>query len=246
MKQLPVESINNISKDIYEIKLKRDDSYKFEVGKCVAIYGEDGVTSRPYSFSGGENDDTVSFLIRELPGGVISSYLRKLKKGDMVKISNPYGWFTPGQHEDSVFIATGTGISPFLSSIRSGKLALSRLYWGFKYKDDYLSCIKDLEKYASKVDKIYCLSQENTMPVNEKLPQYLTYFKNYVTNLVDQDFAYEIIDKNSHFYLCGLDKMIEDCRMVLLKYGVEEENIHIETFFTTEGIDASSYNSTSI
>jgi ferredoxin/flavodoxin---NADP+ reductase len=238
MKQLPVESINNISKDIYEIKLKRDDSYKFEVGKCVAIYGEDGITSRPYSFSGGENDDTVSFLIRELPDGVISSYLRKLKKGDMVKVSNPYGWFTPGKYEDSVFIATGTGISPFLSSIRSGKLSPSRLYWGMRNESDYTSLIQYIEDTKLTRTTIMKLCISNTPGRYGAM--------GYVTGHLENDFQTQWIDKNLHFYLCGLDKMIEDCRIILSKYGVEEENIHIETFFTTEGIDASSYNSTSV
>jgi ferredoxin/flavodoxin---NADP+ reductase len=238
MKQLPVESINNISKDIYEIKLKRDDSYKFEVGKCVAIYGEDGVTSRPYSFSGGENDDTVSFLIRELPNGVISSYLRKLKKGDMVKVSNPYGWFTPGKYENSVFIATGTGISPFLSSLRSNKISPSRLYWGIRNESDYKPLLDEMEKIPINKLGVYkiCVSG-----VSGRWGE-----KNYVTQRLKYDFETNFIDKNSHFYICGLDKMIEECRIILLENGIDEEFIHIETFFTTEGIDASRYNSTSV
>lgn len=45
-----------------------------------------------------------------------------MRIGDRVRLSEPFGWFRPGQTmsgEEAVFIATCTRITPFLSTLRS-------------------------------------------------------------------------------------------------------------------------------
>jgi len=227
---LPVISVEWISDYIYEIHLEKQD-YKFEIGKCAAIYGPDGMTTRPYSISSSPQSDELSFLIKEVEDGCVSSYLHKLKAGDKVKISNPYGWFTPGKEENSIFIGTGTGVSPFLSVYRSYKKNKDsvhlpeRIYIGAATDRDLFLLYKELN--APGHTQCVCISRE-------KSPGR---FHGHATEKIARDIESEIIrnPENKHFYLCGLDKMIDDVTMLLTEYEVPEENIHAETFFTTQG-----------
>ena len=70
----------------------------------------------------GIDEDTLRFLIRAMPGGEVTTHLHQLNPGDSVELSAPFGWFRPGafrKESAPVFFATGTGISPFISYLRS-------------------------------------------------------------------------------------------------------------------------------
>ncbi len=77
----------------------------------------------PYSIASGVNDEHLRFLIKRFDNGNVSVYLSELNPGDRLTLSPPFGWFRPGQSDNArvqpVFIATGTGIAPFISYMHS-------------------------------------------------------------------------------------------------------------------------------
>ncbi len=116
-----VSEVNFLSEDIFELVLERD-RVEFQPGDCLAISNSDGV-SRPYSVSSGSREPHLQFVIRRMPGGAVSEWLAVRAPGDEIEISEPFGWFRPGRSGEpgspSVLVATGTGIAPFLSVLRS-------------------------------------------------------------------------------------------------------------------------------
>ena len=116
-----VSAVTFLSKDVFELVLERD-GVTFQPGDCFAIANPRGV-SRPYSASSGSKEPYLRFVIRRMPNGQVSQWLAARVPGDAVDVGLPFGWFRPGFYLDgggdpndpSVFVATGTGIAPFLS-----------------------------------------------------------------------------------------------------------------------------------
>ena len=213
---LIVRDIQWHSDSIFELQLERNGD-GFVPGDCMALFSEDGSTSRPYSFASGQCEDIFRFVIRKMPGGAVSSYLASRKPGDAVKTSPPFGWFRPGQPSDTasyVFIATGTGISPFLSHFRTRPDAppLQCLY-GVRVLKDAV----DLDSLRTMCDLKLALSREKASG----------YHHGRVTELLDD----MPLSPEIHYYLCGLDAMIDEVATWLDQHDVDITHVHRECFF---------------
>jgi ferredoxin--NADP+ reductase len=201
---------------VYEISLERN-GLQFVPGDCVAIFGADGVGSRPYSIASGQRDEHLSFLIRRMPGGEVSDYLPRLQPGDSVKLSPPFGWFRPGEtagHTPFVFIATGTGLSPFLSHLRSRPDSPPRqILHGVRRREDLVEP-DALQKITG---TLFALSREEAPG----------FFHGRITGMLDRLF----VAPDCHYYLCGLDDMIDEMTRALEARGLPLRQIHRECFF---------------
>jgi ferredoxin--NADP+ reductase len=89
--------------------------------------------ARPYSFVNAPDSTTShaphEFLIVELLQGMLSPRLARLREGDAIWIGNAYGYFVCDEVPAAPslwMMATGTGIAPFLSLLRSDEL-----WWKF-------------------------------------------------------------------------------------------------------------------
>lgn len=241
MRFLNVEKIVQVSNDIYELFLVRGD-LEYKVGNCISIYGPDGQSTRPYSFSSSPSDNFISFLIKRFPDGYVSNYLTTLKQGDIVKASNPFGWFDPGSKPNSIFLATGTGISPFISSIRSKLNPPKQLYYGCRHLTDIISFVDDLPNVSlsiSKADPMDSLTSDILTKLEQVASAKGNKLVTYAPERITQRLKIELEtwpDKfsNCHFYLCGLDSMIVDCIDILTTNGIPLDNIHHETFFNSQ------------
>jgi len=101
----------------------------FEAGQFVRLaldLGEGGARSRiarPFSFVNPPEDPVMEFYGVIVPEGPLSPHLARLKKGDPLLVAdNPSGFLVLSElppAEDLWLVATGTGIAPFLSILRS-------------------------------------------------------------------------------------------------------------------------------
>ena len=121
----------------------------------------------------------------------------------------------PGQSDDEgrqpVFIATGTGIAPFISYMHSFPQKPLCLY-GVRLEEDIID--HDFLEHHSEL--FMAVSRQQT-----------DHFKGRVTELIKG----MTIEKESHYYLCGLDTMIDEMAEWLEANGVEFTNIYREVFF---------------
>lgn len=181
----------------------------FTPGDCIAVYGPDGKSTRPYSLSGGSGEAFLELLIRRIPGGMLSDWLARRQVGERIEITPPFGWFRPAEPAGApkIWFATGSGIAPFLSAIRSGADSPVACYWGVRTAEDL-----DGIDFPGVIP---CISrgQGATGRITEHLQQVRT-------------------DPDNHYALCGLDAMIEEVSRYLEGRGVPADHLHTECFFT--------------
>ena len=205
--------------DVYEIRLERN-GLAFTPGDCVAIFAPDGVGSRPYSIASGTGEEHLGFLIRRMPGGEVSGHLARLNPGDEVWLSPPFGWFRPGETAGAapfVFVATGTGLSPFLSHLRSRPADPPRqLFVGVRHAADLV----DPQDLAARGETHFAVSREDAPGCH----------RGRVTDLVERLF----LSPDCHYYLCGLDDMIDEITRALESRGISPRHIHRECFFNAQ------------
>jgi len=88
----------------------------------------DRIIQRPYSMAAPHAaDGTWEFHVRRVHGGALTERLWGVPPGSRLRLGMPRGRFTadPGDPRPRVFVATGTGIAPFVAMIR-GDLAAGR------------------------------------------------------------------------------------------------------------------------
>jgi ferredoxin-NADP reductase len=210
-----VFQVNFPTPGLIELLVERGDVV-FTPGDCVALFNPAGV-SRPYSISSGKDDPYLRFLIRDMQGEV-TEWIAKLSEGDVVKFSPPFGWFRPGLNGDaqvrSVFVATGTGISPFISYLRTQPEARPEMcLYGVRTAADAV----DVAFLESRCPTTLCVTRESV--------------NGYVQGRVTEQLDRLPIDDDVHYYLCGLDAMIDDVSTWLESKGVHFSRIHREVFF---------------
>lgn len=125
---LTVSEIEPVSPIAKRIRLVSDTGYlpPFEAGQYINVFCEiDGArTSRPYSLSSSAKQRAYyEITVAAVEGGFVSGYLlRQLKVGDRLEANGPAGVFRyhPVFHSKrSVFLGGGSGITPFVSMIRT-------------------------------------------------------------------------------------------------------------------------------
>jgi NAD(P)H-flavin reductase len=75
--------------------------------------------TRAYSFASPACGARIELCLNRVPEGKFSPYLFKMQPGDRVQMTGPWGGFIFRQPvEDSILVATGTGIVPFRAMLQ--------------------------------------------------------------------------------------------------------------------------------
>ncbi|MCX6732109.1 MAG: FAD-dependent oxidoreductase [Candidatus Roizmanbacteria bacterium] len=211
------------------------DGFEFNPGQYVILTVPNSPTplKRLYSFAGTNNNKNIfELLIKLIPGGVASEYVRNLQIGDSVDASGPAGLFseqkTPAK---KVYMVTGTGFAPIRSILTSKEhiSTNSSLFWGLKnlsetYMFEELYSLKTLNPSFS---FYYCLSQQSSFTsIPADLLQY------YRSGHIDAvwDSLKSTITPEDEYYLCGSRTVIESLRLLLLSRGVPKERLFFEKY----------------
>lgn len=204
----------NVCKDTLVIELEKGD-FSFTAGQYIVVSFPNEKEAREYSIYNGENEDTLEILVKTLPEGTFSVRLSDLDIGDPLIIDGPFGFFImkPEEvnHTEHVFIASGTGISPFRSYIKTYPELNYQLLHGIRYKTDEI----EIENYNH--DRLaLCVSREES-----------DHFHGRVTDYLNK----KGINKNAVYHLCGNSEMINDTSDLLEENGIKPKNIRTEVFF---------------
>jgi len=209
-----VENIRNITDSAYVLRLKRKD-ISFRAGNYIVLGIKNNTLRREYSIYSCEKDDYLEVLIKELPEGDVSKQLKKLQPGDIIHVEGPFGYFNLSEKnlhaKKHLFIASGTGISPFHSFVRSYPEIDYTILHGVRYSDEAY----DFKEYEPS-RYILCTSGDSTGTFHGRVTQYLK------ENPVNPDII---------IYLCGNSNMIFEAYDILKNQGVPLEKIHTEVYF---------------
>ncbi len=209
-----IEEIRQLTNETFSLKLPRA-RFAFKAGQHLSLGIHGDYQSREYSIYSGENDENLEVLVKEVDNGYFTPKLRKLKAGDLVEIHGPFGKFgmeaKAAETGKFVFIASGTGIAPFRSIVRTYPEIDYTLIHGVRYANEAY----DPHEYAT--DRyILCTSRDQKGTYHGRVTGYLN----------NCTFAPE-----THFYLCGNSDMIFDALEILKEKGFERDQIHCEVYF---------------
>ena len=99
------------------------NGFEFTPGQYVVLRDPETGEGREYSIYNSIHENKLSFLIKEVSEGDFSRFLRHLTVGSKLFIEGPRGFFILDEEvmkgHPVLFLASGTGISPFHSFVGS-------------------------------------------------------------------------------------------------------------------------------
>ncbi|MGB0749983.1 MAG: benzoate 1,2-dioxygenase electron transfer component BenC [Magnetospiraceae bacterium] len=212
--------------------IETEEPLKFLPGQYVNIQVPGTEQTRSYSFSSAPDHEELEFLIRDVPNGLMSTYMRnQAEVGETLTFFGPYGTFyLRPTIRPILMLAGGTGLAPFLSMLR----------W---LKDNRTDQPILLAYCVNTMDDLVGLEEL------EALKKVITEF-DYFTIVVDADSGHEktgyVTDHlvPDHFYggevdvyLCGPPPMVEAVRKWFTDSGIEPRNFMFEKFNSTNATE---------
>lgn len=203
----------------------------FRPGQYVNLFVDvDGVlTSRPYSISSPPGADFLELTVRDKPGGFVAPYLlNEVQVGDELETTGPAGsfYYEPLiDGRDLVFLAGGSGITPFMSILRDAvqherSLNIHLLY-GSRVPEDVIFHEELTELSTQQANLHYSLVISEPPPDYEGLSGFLR-----------PDIILEQVGDPSGktFYICGPNLMYDFCLAALTEMGVPRYRMKRELY----------------
>ena len=204
---------DQIASGIYLFGFKRE--FEFKAGQVIGIALQEDGPRRLYSICSGEQDNEVHILYNVIDEGYLTPRLSDLESGDNLWITEPRGEFTSNQ-EPAIWIATGTGLAPFYSMLKSGMAGNKVLIHGNRYLEQF-HFFDEFDALLG-TDYIRCCTAESDNGV----------FSGRVTEYLNQQPA---LDPGLKYYLCGKAEMVVDTRDILISKGIPFDHIVSEIYF---------------
>lgn len=189
--------------------------FNFKAGQSIGITTNLDLPPRLYSLASGENDLMVSVLYKVMNEGQLTPQLSQLKAGDALYISAPSGSFATADG-NSIWVASGTGIAPFIAMLKSGYQAPALLLQGSSVTQGLWFS----DFFAKRLGNKY-------IPCITRQPDAAGFHGRVTQKLEDIDFD---ADETS-FLLCGRAEMVVDSRDILINRGVPFNRIISEIYF---------------
>lgn len=195
----------------------------FLPGQYVNIDVPGSGQHRSYSFSTAPAEGRAGFVIKMIPGGVMSNWLARAKPGDQLTMTGPLGSFYLREPlRPLLFLAGGTGLAPFLSMLevlaRAGSTQKIHLIYGVT-RDLDLVLVDQIAAYAARLPGFtfatVVAEDASTHPR-----------KGWVTQHMPDDLTAGGFD----LYLCGPPPMVDAVRGWLDDSGVTPASFHYEKF----------------
>ena len=222
---------------VRELTFERTDgvTFAFEAGQWVSLVlpHPEGELRRAYSIASPPfGSPRFEVAITQVEGGPGSTFLHDLPLGATLTAIGPQGFFTRPFHKSgpSLFVATGTGITPLRSMIRTAASAGSVMpLWlvaGVRTEGDiiYRDELESLAQANPHVRVEFTLSR-----ANDEWRGRRGYVQTHVKELWNELEALGL--GPPHAYICGLQKMVGAVRELLRKeMGVPREQVHAERY----------------
>jgi len=206
------------------------DAPAFLPGQYVNIGVPGSDQHRSYSFSSASGDARMSFLIKNVPGGLMSGWLASARAGTALEMTGPLGsFYLRPVTRPLLMLAGGTGLAPFLSMLeelaRQGQTLAQpvHLIYGVT-RDQDLVLVEQLEQYAQRLSGFSfstCVADPATTHPRQ----------GYVTQHMP---AAVLHDGNVDVYLCGPPPMVEAVQKHFQANGITPASFHYEKFVTSQ------------
>lgn len=225
--QASISAVRQLSESTIALSIKGESlsQLAFLPGQYVNLQVPGSEQSRAYSFSSLQKGGEISFLIRNVPGGLMSSFLTGLAKdGDAMTLAGPLGSFYLREiRRPLLLLAGGTGLAPFTAMLEQiaerGSEHPLHLIYGVTHDFDLVEMDR-LEAFAARIPNFTfsaCVaSPESSYP-----------HKGYVTQHIEPA---HLNDGEVDLYLCGPPPMVEAVSAYIREQGITPANFYYEKF----------------
>jgi ferredoxin-NADP reductase len=202
-------------------------SFAYVPGQFVSFTAEinGSPITRAYSIASTPSGRQFDLCLNRVDEGKLSPYLFQLKPGDAIQMTGPWGGFIFRQPvEDSVLVATGTGVVPFRAMLHdrlpqdtTHQFTLidgARYEYGLLYRTEF-------EELARKHSNFH-FWPTLTRPEPEWRGR---------TGRVQQHlFEFVGARRDLNVFVCGLKAMVDDVRQRLKAEGFERKRVFYEKY----------------
>jgi ferredoxin-NADP reductase len=204
------------------IVLKPETPIPFKPGQWIYIFADsDGERiKRPYSVASHPSNGTLNLCVKRIKDGFMSNFLCDIKEGTKMEIAGPFGLFTLKETDkDIVFVATGTGLAPFMSMIpeliEKGYKGNVTVVFGVRSHEEVLY-EKEMKEFSEQINLKFVpvLSREE--------------WDGEIGHV--QDALKKMRLEDSNVYICGLIQMVTETRKLLEKMGLTKDQVHFENY----------------
>lgn len=205
----------------------------FLPGQYVNILVPGTDQKRSYSFSSTPGANQVSFLVRDIPRGLMSTFLRERgQPGAPVEFTGPSGAFYLREiKRPLLMLAGGTGLAPFLSMlgriVQTGCDHPIHMTYGVTNDADLVG-LDQLDAYAKQIPGFSfacCVADEASAYPS----------KGYVTRYIEPA---HLNGGDVDVYLCGPPPMVDAVRHFLAEQAVSPANFYFEKFSPSGAVTA--------
>jgi len=211
---LRVRHVRDLSPSAYVLRLDRG-GLSFQPGQYVVVGLPGRLDRREYTIYSGAGEEHLEILVKEVEGGLVSPALRRCRPGEELAVQGPLGFFTIKEEHRAggrfLFVATGTGISPFHCFAASYPGLDYRLLHGVRYAGE----LYDREAFAP-ARRAACVSREQAGDYRGRVTAWLREHP---------------ADPESLCYLCGSCDMIYEAFDILRGQGLPTERLFAEVYY---------------
>ncbi len=220
-----VHEIRDLTRTTFVVRFDRG-ALEFEPGQYVSVGVKGDIDMREYSIYSPATADYLEILVKEVEHGFVSRRLHRVRPGDELCVDGPFGFFTideADQRRRFLFVATGTGISPFHCFRGSYPDLDYQLLHGIRtaderYDHDFFPADRVISCLSRNPDAITgaAASGGGARAVAGRVTDYLRSHP---------------VDPETRCYLCGNCDMIYEAFDILKSHGVPPEQLYAEVYF---------------
>lgn len=206
--------IRHLNKNVYVVRIERGN-INFRAGQHIPIGFPMEDLLHDYSIYSGEKEPFIELLIKERANDEISVRLKHCQPNESVVPGEPEGEMVIQRPEEAepkyLFIATGTGIGPFHSMVKSYAQLDYQIVHGISSLRDLIDIEDfDRERYTA------CVSRKPGGDFSGRVTEYIR---------LNQ------VNKDSLCYIAGFPEMVFEMYHLLLLKGIPKENLFTDVFF---------------
>lgn len=211
--QHKILSIKDLDESVFVLRLERNE-LAFQPGQYLTLSIPESFEKREYTIYSSPNEGFLEFLVKDVAEGDVSRQLHQCKQGEKLLLQGPFGKFTIPKEQKKgkfLFVATGTGISPFHSFVASYPDLDYTILHGVRFPNQLYG--KEIFAPNRHID---CLSKSNKGKFHGRVTDYL---------------RENNIPPSTYCYFCGSSDMIYEAFSVLQGQGLPRSQMFTETYF---------------
>ncbi len=231
----------DVSEDLWTLRLALDAPFPFKPGQYATLAFEDagGVHERAYSIASSPLDSELEFFIELVPEGETTPTLHTLHAGDELWVrKSAKGLFTLDRksgHHHHLFVATVTGVAPFMSMLRTWARDPSfappetRILLIEAASRDYeFPYVPELDALAGKLPGVKVVHAVSRSWECQGWQGECGRAEDILRKYADAD-GFTAGDTTA--YVCGHPQMIENVKGMLKRGGFAKEAVHEEVYW---------------